>query len=249
VGVFLIYYYILKRDRWFLLKTIPLSNRLQKAAEHTVVGKAILDVGSDHAYLPIYLIQQGKIPFAIAGEVAQGPYHNAQKQVAYYSLHDNISVRFGDGLAVLRENETVGTIFICGMGGLLILDILRDAQPLSEHTQKARLVLQPNTKERELRQWLSNNRYRIIEEAVVEEKNKLYEIIVAEKASHSVHYSKEELTFGPILLKKKSPTFLKKWQKALATNETILMQLKNTNNKEKQKQILEKIEQIKKVIL
>jgi len=230
------------------LKTIHLSKRLKKAAQYTMSGQAILDVGSDHAYLPIYLVQQGEIPFAIAGEVAQGPYRHAQEKVAYYGLHDRVSVRFGDGLAVLRADEGVGTIFVCGMGGLLIRDILQAGQPASKLSPNGRLVLQPNIKEYTLRTWLSNNHYQITEETIVEEKNKTYEIIVAQQSQSLVQYSEAELTFGPKLLQEKSASFLKKWQKKLKTHKKNLKQLEKANNKEAQKEITKKIEQIKKVI-
>jgi len=230
------------------LKTIQLSKRLKNAAEYAVLGQTVLDVGSDHAYLPIYLVQQGEIPFAIAGEVAQGPFHHAQEKVAYYGLHDRVSVRYGDGLAVLKDNEDVGTIFVCGMGGLLIRDILQAGQPASKLSQTGRLVLQSNNKEYELRTWLSNNYYHITAEAIVEEKNKIYEIIVAEQSPGLVQYSEEELKFGPKLLQAKSESFLKKWKKELETNKKILKQLEQADNKEEQQEILKKIEHIKKVI-
>lgn len=231
-----------------LVKKIELSKRLQHAAKFVVPDEPIADIGSDHAYLPIYLVQQKKVPTAIAGEVALGPLKHAENIVMRYGLANKISVRLGDGLEVLEEKEALGTIFICGMGGLLIKKILSSGYAIGKIPQKTRLVLQANNEEKALREFLMKENYEIIAEDILEDKGKTYEIIVAEFSKTAVVYSEFELFFGPQLLAASSATFRKKWSQALKTNERILAQLLNTEHEEKILEIQEKIQKIKQVI-
>lgn len=230
------------------METIDLSKRLYKAAEYTVEEKTIADIGSDHAYLPIYLIQQGTISKAIAGEVAGGPYKHAKEKVEAFHLSDQIDVRFGNGLDVLKIDEKIGTVFICGMGGALISEIIQEGINKAKLPSAARLVLQPNNAEKKVRQCLQDNRYTIIQETILEENNKIYEIIVAEYQSESIHYSKEELYFGPQLLKNKTIVFKKKWEQELEKSKQILKQLEASNDLKKQEEFSNKIKMIQKVI-
>lgn len=230
------------------MKKLKLSKRLHKASEFVVPQQAIVDVGSDHAYLPIYLLQQGTIPTAIAGEVAKGPLEHAKEKVADYQLEADISVRLGDGLHVLEESDDLGTIFICGMGGLLIADILNRGLEKDKLPQNSRLVLQPNNAEEDLRKWLVKNHYLIVDEAILEENKKIYEVIVAEHTTKPVDYSAEELFFGPKLIKQQSDTFQKKWNQALNKNKKILKQLTKSENSQRFAEIKENIQKIEKVI-
>lgn len=94
-----------------------LSQRLAAVAEFVPQGARLLDVGSDHAYLPIALMEDGKIEFAIAGEVVKGPYESALHNVSGAGLADKIAVRLADGLAAFEASDGITTITICGMGG------------------------------------------------------------------------------------------------------------------------------------
>jgi len=227
---------------------IRLSKRLKKVSQYVKKYTPLADIGSDHAQLPIYLVQNKQIPKAIAGEVVDGPFQIAKSEVKSHSLEDQISVRFGDGLEILTPQEEVGTITICGMGGLLIGHILKEGIQKKTLSKNTRLVLQPNNAVKELRIFLQQSNYKIIAEDLVDENDKIYEIIVAEFSPKEFHYTDFELAFGPFLLKKKSAIFYKKWEAELKINEYIEGQLKNTTNKEKLKNTQEKIQQIKKVL-
>lgn len=205
------------------MKVNQLSKRLQTVAEYVPEGARLADIGSDHAYLPVALSLQGRINFAIAGEIVQGPFEAAKKQVAENNLEEKIIVRLADGLAAIKESDNVTAITICGMGGVLIRDILQSGKNILSGNE--RLILQPNVAERQLRTWLVENKYEIINEAIVRENHKTYEIIVAEKRNR-VNYSEKDLFFGPILIEEKSPIFIKKWTHKLEKSQAILTNLK-----------------------
>ena len=103
---------------------IELGERLTKVASFVPKDSKVCDVGSDHAYLPVYLIQNNQITSAIAGEVVEGPLLSAKQTVRDYRMEDRIEVRFGDGLQILSKEDEITAVTICGMGGELISRIL-----------------------------------------------------------------------------------------------------------------------------
>ncbi len=186
-------------------------------------GARVADIGSDHAYLPAALVLDGKIDFAIAGEVVKGPYENAVHEIKDHQLEGQVIPRLADGLAAIEPADKVDTITIAGMGGSLIASILeKDKNKL---TGIKRLVLQPNVGESQLREWLMNNHYQIMNEKIIEEDNHIYEIIVAEPSVVPFRYSKYELDFGPFLLENKGPVFRKKWQEYLQREAHVIDQM------------------------
>ena len=131
-----------------------LSARLACVASLVPAGARVADIGSDHAYLPAALVLDGKIDFAIAGEVVKGPYENAVHEIKDHQLEGRVIPRLADGLAAIEPADKVDTITIAGMGGSLIASILeKDKNKL---TGIKRLVLQPNVGESQLREWLMN---------------------------------------------------------------------------------------------
>ena len=200
-----------------------LSARLACVASLVPAGARVADIGSDHAYLPAALVLDGKIDFAIAGEVVKGPYENAVREIKDHQLEGQVIPRLADGLAAIEPADKVDTITIAGMGGSLIASILeKDKNKL---TGIKRLVLQPNVGESQLREWLMNNYYQIMNEKIIEEDNHIYEIIVAEPSVVPFRYSKYELDFGPFLLENKGPVFRKKWQEYLQREAHVIDQM------------------------
>ena len=200
-----------------------LSERLACVASLVSAGARVADIGSDHAFLPAALVLDGKIDFAIAGEVVKGPYENAVHEIKDHQLEGQVIPRLADGLAAIEPADKVDTITIAGMGGSLIASILeKDKNKL---TGIKRLVLQPNVGESQLREWLMNNHYQIMNEKIIEEDNHIYEIIVAEPSVVPFRYSKYELDFGPFLLENKGPVFRKKWQEYLQREAHVIDQM------------------------
>ncbi|MGV3467304.1 MAG: tRNA (adenine(22)-N(1))-methyltransferase [Heyndrickxia sp.] len=187
-----------------------LSNRLETVSAYIPRGSKIADIGSDHAYLPCYAVKNGIASFAIAGEVVEGPYQSAIQQVRNSGLTDTVSVRKGDGLEVITKGE-VDCITIAGMGGALISSILTDG--IQKLSGNERLVLQPNIAAISIREWCIEQKWQIIAEEIIEEDQKIYEILVLEKSKENMPYTltEAELLMGPILMKEKNNVFQAKW--------------------------------------
>ncbi|WNC08583.1 tRNA (adenine(22)-N(1))-methyltransferase [Pseudomonas coleopterorum] len=199
-----------------------LSHRLERVAAQVPVGAHLADIGSDHAYLPVALVLRGVIPQAVAGEVAQTPFLAARRSVRGSGLEHCISVRQADGLAAIQACDRITAVSLCGMGGETIRDILQAGR--AHLTRGERLILQPNGGECDLRQWLMDNGYRIRHEEVLRENRFDYEIIVADHGE-AVTYSPQELFFGPLQLRQRTPAFLAKWQRLLHLKRRTLERL------------------------
>ena len=220
-----------------------ISKRLELVASFVPQGAILLDVGSDHAYLPIELIERGQIESAIAGEVVEGPYQSAVKNVEAHGLKEKIQVRLANGLAAFEEADQVSVITIAGMGGRLIARILEEG--LDKLANVERLILQPNNREDDLRIWLQENGFQIVAESILEEAGKFYEILVVEAGQMKL--SASDVRFGPFLSKEVSPVFVQKWQKEAAKLEFALGQIPEKNLEERQV-LVDKIQAIKEVL-
>ena len=185
-----------------------LSKRLAAVAAYVPKNSRLADVGSDHAYLPLFLVEKGHIDFAVAGEVVQGPYQSALANVTQASKQEQIQVRLANGLAAINSSDQIDTITIAGMGGRLIADILSAGMDKLANVQ--RLILQPNNREDELRIWLEENGFQIVAEEMVVENQKFYEILVVEQGQMTLNQL--EKRFGPYLMQEKSADFIAKWQ-------------------------------------
>ncbi|WP_309137542.1 tRNA (adenine(22)-N(1))-methyltransferase [Pseudomonas syringae] len=196
-----------------------LSMRLERVATHVPAGARLADIGSDHGYLPVALLNRGTISAAVAGEVALTPFYAAERTVRENDLDQQISVRLADGLAAIEPADGITAISLCGMGGETIRDILESGK--ARLSGQERLILQPNGGEQPLRVWLMAHDYRILDEEVLRENRFDYEIIVAER-SEPVTYTAEQLYFGPIQMQTRSPAFLLKWQRLLSKKHKAL---------------------------
>ena len=220
-----------------------ISKRLELVASFVPQGAILLDVGSDHAYLPIELVERGQVKSAIAGEVVEGPYQSAVKNVEVHGLKEKIQVRLANGLAAFEESDQVSVITIAGMGGRLIARILEEG--LDKLVNVERLILQPNNREDDLRIWLQENSFQIVAESILEEAGKFYEILVVEVGQ--MNLSASDVRFGPFLSKEVSPVFVQKWQKEAVKLEFALGQIPEKNLEGRQV-LVDKIQAIKEVL-
>ena len=192
------------------METIKLSNRLKQASYYIGTGAFFADIGSDHAYLPIYVCQLDPSAKGIAGELNQGPFEAAVSHVRGNQLSDRIDVRKGDGLTVIAQ-DPIDTVVICGMGGGLIRSILAEGKTYLTHVK--RLVLQPNVDSHYLREWLVMNSFNLVTEEILKEDGHIYEILIADKVSERVTLSPKDIFFGPFLRRESSAVFKEKWHR------------------------------------
>lgn len=225
-----------------------LSQRLLRVAQHVPVGARLADIGSDHAYLPVYLAKKGLISFAVAGEVVAGPHRNATKIIAQEQMSDIVQSRLADGLAAYTMEDQIDTVTICGMGGPLMVNILSaDPQKLAS---KPLLILQPNVGADAVREWLMNNCYQITAEEILSEGGHVYELMVAQAVTGQTQLSADEIFFGPKLMQQKDPAFIEKWTRELHREEKISAALTSAGKTAtpKYQEVTAKIIQIKGVL-
>lgn len=156
---------------------ITLDKRLSAVAALVRQGSRLADIGTDHAYLPVHLVQSGVCPSAIASDIGAGPLEAARRTVTENGLTSEITLRLGDGLSTVSAGE-VEDIAIAGMGGETIVAIL-EATPYIQDP-RLRLILQPMTRAEDLRRWLLSHGFTILEEHLITDGRHLYPVLAAE---------------------------------------------------------------------
>lgn len=162
---------------------LELRPRLKKAADMVLSGVPVVDVGTDHAYLPTYLVLNNTVPYAIAGDIGEKPLKNAEQTVLRYGVSDRITLSVSDGLKnlVLPDNAN---ITVCGMGGTLIADILDEGS--YKILNGMHLVLQPMTHSEDVRRMLCKNGFTITTEECVLDGDRIYCCIAADKTDEKI---------------------------------------------------------------
>ena len=177
-----------------------LDARLSTAFDFVRPNASVADIGTDHAYLPAALILQGRAQHAIAADINAGPLAKAAETVKKYNLRERIDLCLTDGLHGLEEKK-ITDILIFGMGGELIAKILEEAPFVRDPA--IRLILQPMTKQADLRRWLSEEGFVILDERLSWAAGKTYQTICAEWHGEPYTMSALELELGPCILKKR----------------------------------------------
>ncbi len=172
---------------------MKLDSRLMAIAHLVRKDKVFADIGTDHAYLPVYLVENGITKKAIAADLRVGPLENAKEAVVSYGYSEQIELRLSDGLDNFKENE-VEEIAVAGMGGLLISSFIERTKWLKNND--VHLILQPMTHIEELRKTLFDNGFIIDNEVVAEDGDKLYIIISAYYYSDATAYTDLDLIVG-----------------------------------------------------
>lgn len=206
---------------------LQLSKRMQAVADLAKEVDILADVGTDHAYIPIYLAECGKLKRAIAMDINQGPLARAFEHIQQYAVADYIETRLSDGLEALEPAEA-DTIVIAGMGGALMKRILTQGEIVA-HSAK-RLVLQPQSELSAFRYFLSQHGYRIVEEDMVYEERKFYTIMAAEPVIEDQRVSGDclsqtQLKYGPLLIQQCHPVLKLYLQRRQEQKQQILKQL------------------------
>ncbi len=207
-------------------ENIKLSKRLQLIANKVPDKTRVVDVGTDHAYIPIYLIQNNISLNVIASDIRKGPIKIAKRNIKKYKLSDRIETRISNGLENIKKNE-VDTVIIAGMGGILINQILSSAKDLLNEI--GTIILQPMIAQEEVRLWLNKNNYRIIDEELTKERN-IYNVIVAtkgfEQIKNEIHYY-----IGKKLIEKNDPLLDQLLINKINKTIKIINELQNSKSK------------------
>lgn len=223
-----------------------LSERMLRTAAMVSRGNRTADVGCDHAYTSIYLVEQGIAPTVVAMDVNAGPLERAKENVDRFGKKEEISLRLSDGLEALLPGEA-DTVLIAGMGGPLMERIL-SAYPATVESVKE-LVLQPQSEVASLRRFLHENGFRIAKEDMLCEDGKYYVILRAEHGTEEP-WTEEEYVYGKRLKEEAVPVLLEFLGKEREKTKAVLAGLeaagthKAENRKEEMLALLQKNEEM-----
>lgn len=179
---------------------IQLSPRLRRIAAYVPQGSTVVDVGTDHAYIPIWLLQEGVSEQAYATDIRPGPLARAREDAQRHGLADRLTLWLCDGLA-LCPPEAVDTVILAGMGGETMRGILERAPWALEK----RLVLQPQTKLPELRRWLGEQGLAVLDASLADDAGRIYLVWLVGAGE-----PKPEAAVDEALLRKRDP-LLRPW--------------------------------------
>ena len=219
---------------------MELSKRLQAVADLVSDGMTVADVGTDHGYIPIYLLQSGKSPRAIAMDVNEGPLLRAKEHIGVYGLSERIDVRLSDGVKKLIPGE-VECVVIAGMGGALTIRIMDEGKELFQSLSE--FVLQPQSELWKVRKYLCENGYCITAEDMVIDDGKYYPMMKVIKGQAPA-YDAVELRYGKKLIEKKNPVLLQFLEREHRAKTLILQNLEQKEGRH----ILERKEEIKETL-
>ena len=170
-----------------------LDKRLLSCAEFVRAGAVFADIGTDHGYLPLFLLREGRITRAYLSDVNRGPLSSAERNAREEGLSDKCEFILTDGAAALCD-KGITDYAICGMGGELITRIIGDAPHL--FTEGTRLILQPMTKQECVRRFLVENGFSVITERFSFDSGKYYVTVVAEYTGANGEISDEDAELG-----------------------------------------------------
>jgi tRNA (adenine22-N1)-methyltransferase len=181
-----------------------LSDRLMTVASMIPKGKKVVDIGTDHAYLPIFLTKHGLVEKVIATEIVPGPFKKAMENIQREGLEQSIELRLGFGFEPISPKDADVAV-IAGMGAETIIHIMESSKEICRTLDL--LILQPMKGNDKLRKNLFLTGYKIVDERVAQEEKKFYEVIAAVKGNQG-NIDEIDLVVGPVLRKKKSPVVI-----------------------------------------
>ena len=203
---------------------MQLTPRLEAAVSLIPKGSVIADIGTDHAYIPVYTCETGWCPSAIAADIVPGPLAAARAHVEGAGLQDRIDCRLGDGLTCVESGEADGAV-ICGMGGSLMIKILQQSYDVWQSFDF--VVLQPQSDSGDLRRYLYEKDWHIEDERLVIDDGRLYELLraVPGKAEALPEWQYE---LGPVNWQRRNPLLSRKIEILMETKGRILAGLKKS---------------------
>ncbi len=200
-----------------------LNKRLLLAAEMLGSKNSVADIGTDHAFLPIHIINKGLAKKVIASDIAEGPLSVARSNIKKYGLSDKIELRLASGLDKIKEKEC-DAVTILGMGGETIAEIIDRAKWLK--SSEVTLILQPMTCDDRLRDYLYQNGFEIEAEQGVEDKGKLYTVMRVSFSGKITERQPYEKYIGKLLIEP-NPSALSFVKKRLKSMEKCINEIEN----------------------
>ncbi|AUB31824.1 tRNA (adenine(22)-N(1))-methyltransferase [Spiroplasma floricola] len=204
-----------------------LTPRLFSLASLITEGEVVADIGTDHAYLPIYLAKDGKAKKIYATDVALGPLKVAKNNLTSFGVADKVETILADGIEWTMLNQIkLDSCIIAGMGSSSILDILK-----KDNENIYSYIIASNTNLEPIRKWTKEKKYFVERELIVEDNKIIYEIIKINKFAGTKIRNKRDILFGPLLIKdEKNKLFLQKW---LEEEEKLFKLLQQIPKKDK----------------
>lgn len=238
---------------------MELSKRLRMVASYVTDGYRLVDIGTDHAYIPIELVLEKRIPWAIAMDVNRGPLERAESNIREYGLSERICTRLSDGFASLGVGE-VDSAVIAGMGGGLTVRILKEGKRVAGTLKEC--ILQPQSEIERVRAFLLKEGFLFIAEDMTEEEGKYYPMMkVAPPQSRteeggkypdSLAWDETELLYGKYLLQSRNPVLRKYLEREQQIKSGILKGLNSQNSArifERRRELEKELEHIEKGLM
>ena len=204
---------------------MELSKRLQAVADLVTPGLKVADIGTDHGYIPIWLMEHKKASFAVAMDINKGPLEKARENIRLHGLASYIETRLSDGMKNLKAGEAESVV-IAGMGGGLVMKILEDVKGKSLGIRE--WILQPQSEIQKVRTYLRESGYCIVAEDMVLDEGKFYPMMKVIKGEPEL-YSEAELCYGKILLKNRNKVLEEFLKKELDIKTEIRNRLQNSD--------------------
>jgi tRNA (adenine22-N1)-methyltransferase len=209
-------------------KSMKLKGRLKLIASKVKQCDIVADIGTDHAYIPIYLIKNCICRKAVASDIRVGPIRIAQRNIIESRLENLIETRIGNGLDPIKEGEA-DTIIIAGMGGMLIQEILEKGKVKAK--KAGRLILQPMNAIEVLRKWLYDSGFDILDEELTSEGEKIYDVLVVRWTGAQRKLRKINYHIGERLMEKRDPLLKKYLIKRIGQLDKAICGLSNSREK------------------
>lgn len=236
---------------------VVISRRLQALCDMVTPGRTVVDVGCDHGFVSIYLVQRGISPSVLAMDVRTGPLSRAKEHIAEYGLTDYISTRLSDGLKEFQDGEAQSLI-CAGMGGRLMTRILTESRGKARNLQE--LILQPQSELPEFRRFLRAEGYELMDENILYEEGKYYFLMKVRYSGQSnavvdLENLEEQGTtigntnilqekYGELLLERRAPVLKAYLEENLQNMERIAGDLESNDNERARNRLVEIREEV-----
>ena len=228
---------------------VVISERLRALCNMVTPGRTVVDVGCDHGFVSIYLVQRGISPSVLAMDVRTGPLSRAKEHIAEYGLTEYISTRLSDGLMEFKDGEAQSLI-CAGMGGRLMTKILTDSREKAKNLQE--LILQPQSELPEFRRFLKTEGYELIDENILYEEGKYYFLmkvrysgqsdVAMETTDGNTNILQEK--YGEFLLERRNPVLKAYLEETLQNMEQIANGLESNDNERARNRLIEIREEV-----